>query len=1479
MAKLLLCLAIVPLLPVNSRTSSQLRFARRLADQAQAASRRLPASPRGEMAGERPKDAKDEGLQTAAEVASVRGLSDRTAQKDADVVPDKRVRRLSMARTDGMFFDDVPVVNKTLFAEHGLTLIGAGKPPRQLADDRTVCSAHSDCGTNEYCMSCQKCTDFHAGLPRDQQPLWTCEPCLDGISICESGQYCTVAGDSVDGTCPTMPGCDAHSDCRDGEYCYSCSGCEDWVDSVSSRVDNLLWKCEPCPNVGKAGFCSMAGWCNGRGDPVDGTCPEQRGCGAHTDCEVGQYCESCDLCAKYQATLPESTRHQWSCWPCPTPDGGICEDLRFCQIAYDGVGQTCPQEHGCNAHAQCLPDEYCSSCTGCATYLSDVSHQNPTWSCNPCPTQRGGSCRMRIFCPVANDSVSGDCPQSTGCSAHTQCGTGEFCMGWQSCVQELGAVECGVETPEGGICVQSRWCSPGRSIDSSCPKAMPCNVHGHCQVGLFCTPWEDCIKRGNSEFCGPEFMHYKGVCIPTEHCIRGLHSPIDGSCPASWRREGELQVVQLLKLNSSTQLAIHHQAMNVWGNGDGSEMILAQLHDYGDGYTTDRRDDDTESVGVWRASSRYTLPQEDDIPLSCSSVEISIPHKKSHFYEARIFMDENDMDAKHAHCSCVQNSGTGACPRGVQFTVAGSSDTKQLAILRPVVFTDEFGFPRPNELTLYRLNRTITAPAKLIDSSKSSGEGPGAQGCPVLRTPSDTAQAWTLEKLGQQTKTYPTAEMNGKFCVVFGGGCPVEDKYRLCVTGGAEAVLVILTEAAQLEEIGSTVEVGVGASEDFDRMVPLLVVDGHNTVPGMTNDVAELITKVQAGEDVTISVGDTISMTLRSGLEPANGGVRVYNTATGQWKEHTSVFSTVRWMEHSTVRDILFVCTEDSDIVAFDASNPATSLPRLGGPTGIKCITSPMLRDYHLVDFRQDDRYYTVVIEPDAIGNELIFYDTTNLGNWRKLSEVHANWEHNQHGLGQVKATHDGRKLVITWHCSTLHCRSLATANEGRGERVYVLDVSNVASTSPPLVDGIIEMPMADGSMVRDVACNDQNLCLVSLTWDGVAVLDLNPGPNRNRVVARHDETFKPAQDFDENLQFMRLVTGAQKVYASDEKANRFYVERWSFDVDAYTAGAKLDDVLRFDTLWSVELTGYQPQPDPDDGLGGLPAKGYLVIDKSLTELLSTLPHGDEEHLQRTVRVALQDALGVDSTRVEVTQIQEESQDSTRIDFVLKPGDGVDSSVLMDRLETQFQRPGSAIWTGPLQALVAHTTLHRIEEASSTPEVTQGFQRRRRRHGGHRGPRGGGPRTVTFALIAVVLLCAVIAACACLFGARMYMRYKAALKTAEQAQEAAMSAQSPAQDVNGFVVGRPEGSPASAFVVGTPVQGVPNAEAAAAAGGAALTQIDAAKLAQDSSPTGAPTGELEAVGEERPATPTTVRAATANRGNLLVGTEGTEGTE
>ncbi|CAJ1409317.1 unnamed protein product [Effrenium voratum] len=1334
--------------------------------------------------------------------------------------------------------------------------------------EKPACSVTADCGPNEYCMSCTKCAEYHAQLPKEAQRRWTCDPCRAGENLCESGKYCTVAHDPV-GSCPTQyPGCNAHSDCDSDEYCFSCQKCEEYMQTQSAN--SSLWRCEPCP-TSKGGFCSKQWWCPMRKDSITGSCPQEPGCGKHSDCKEGEYCESCELCLKFQQSLPASQQSLWPCTGCPTAGGGICEPARLCQMANDGIDRTCPPEKGCDAHLQCKPDEYCMDCNKCTTYRDSLPPaQRNFWPCGYCPTGRGGHCERRVFCSVANDGVTDTCPIYEGCFKHGDCSEGEFCWNWDACEEEdvHKSGNCGDKPRKDGFCNPVSTCTSKRSIDGHCRGAKSCNSHRECGRDLFCSLWTECHQR-SPDICGPQPAHRDGICLPLENCVHGFHAPLGGECPAWYAhngtRGGQLEVSEVLKLNSTLMLATFHQAMNAWRwilPHQERDLLLTHLHDYGGNGT---RRDDAEYVGIFEATGGK-LVQQHQVQLSCPWSEVAIPARGPRIFEARIFMDELQMSQKHSECSCILGE-SGRCPRGASYMVASiqpeappycnddpfvgaapqsqkeilpqnilnvlqnctgavkvitqttlilqspgasvrflrvdnfeieevsvpaSGSTKltfdgqnlrcdcelelhhecgslhrglnipvvlesfnvgaepekntinyrryctscqpALKRLHPVFFYDSFDIALENNLTLYSLREDMVRPVQLVDSRKSpeQGEAESIHGCPWREAVN--SKGHSLKQIRDANKVLPSNHMYNRWCAVQVGSCSISSKVKYCIAGGASGVLIM--EAPGSMEPGlvpdQKAQVHLSSDETLQDMVPVLYSAYDE----------QLWNALLNGEAVNMEAGPNIGVRPASTHPVSSGGVRVYDTQLRQWSYGGGGFGAQRWMEHSQVRDVLFVCTKDQTIIALDTSRSDNILTKVGQAPDVRCSASKTLRDANILDFRRGNRFFTVFIDAEGDRNHLIFFETTSLSAWTKLSEVHASWEHETEGLGQVVVTEDGTKLLVTWQCSTIHCGNARRIDgSAPGEHVYVLDLTaGLEKGYVPPVLAAIKLPMSEGSIVRDIECNEQNLCLASLSWDGVVVLDMAEGPNRFKVVAQHSASFAGWQiggdgdDLSPDLSYLRMVAGAQKVIASRSRPNRFYIERWSFDMPGWSAGNPIDSSLRFDSIWAVDVdhyvrpsfdSGVPPQFDPAVSAAmHLPAVAWASV------------YGRQDQFKNEMAESLQVGLGIDGSRVVVTAARPAKSEGTMIQFTLLDGLGPSPETLFNALWRQLLSPNSALMSGQAAQRVKGASMQRIGPLPISYDTSQ-----QRLDSGHDGEQAGLFRlTLGFLTLSFILL-------------------------------------------------------------------------------------------------------------------------------------------
>lgn len=124
-----------------------------------------------------------------------------------------------------------------------------------------------------------------------------------------------------------------------------------------------------------------------------------------------------------------------------------------------------------------------------------------------------------------------------------------------------------------------------------------------------------------------------------------------------------------------------------------------------------------------------------------------------------------------------------------------------------------------------------------------------------------------------------------------------------------------------------------------------------------------------------------------------------------------------------------------------------------------------------------------------------------------------------------------------------------------------------------------------------------------------------------------------PYGQLDEDMAYLRMVVGAQKVVTSRHRKKRFYIERWSFDVASWkTQGGQLSDSLRYDSVWAVDVTHYvrppfslasPPRYDPA-------VSGLLKMPKVVYGLVAQQPTVFEQKMLSGLSAALQ----IDAQRI-----------------------------------------------------------------------------------------------------------------------------------------------------------------------------------------------------------------------------------------------------
>jgi len=542
------------------------------------------------------------------------------------------------------------------------------------------------------------------------------------------------------------------------------------------------------------------------------------------------------------------------------------------------------------------------------------------------------------------------------------------------------------------------------------------------------------------------------------------------------------------------------------------------------------------------------------------------------------------------------------------------------------------------------------------------------------------------------------AGMEGKWCLVIDGGCTWTAKYKHCISSAAAGVIFMASEDSQATFQDHSADIWLHTDELSE-----IASGSHANVPDQ--DGVFLIPVIYLPYDAAVTtathlkVGPNVQGRTRPGFNASDGGIRVYDYLAQQWYSHADVFRTQEWMQHSGVRNVLFVCTDDGRVLAMDTTDPRASVKVLGGPTDSQCKASDRFRDYHIVDLKRGDMYITVLVDPGGQENLLRFYDTTDLQAWQQLHDLEVSWEHDRGGLGQVVPTADARFLLVTWHCSTIWCRdnvvSDAPADAGGarvGERLYILYLEPLfTSHSRPEVIQIIPMNMTEGTMIRDVACSSDDLCLVSLTWDGIVAVDLREGPYQFQIVARHTADFQMAEAPSSSVDaYLKLMAGAQKVYASPSDNRVFYVESWNMDFECYKAHGQRSreyDCLRYDHLHRVVVDGYHRN-------GHAGAFSLARAARLLVRLLISHPYTDfmqitvigVDAVWQEVRAALALALVATEERFQLDKISSVNSGSDiAIDFWIEPSASLPSAAgLLQSLQSQLSVKESRIFYGPL---------------------------------------------------------------------------------------------------------------------------------------------------------------------------------------------------
>lgn len=628
--------------------------------------------------------------------------------------------------------------------------------------------------------------------------------------------------------------------------------------------------------------------------------------------------------------------------------------------------------------------------------------------------------------------------------------------------------------------------------------------------------------------------------------------------------EPTLQVRTILTLEgepANENLATKNQAMHVWStNSSEKELLVGLIHRYGN---LDRRADDRQFAVAWESDGQ-TMREVKRIPMTCPDVELVVPNRGPFVYEARLDYSPWSL---HPECSCPRGS---VCPAGVEVTDASANKTSLESPINShfVSLQNEWEELIADPAVLGRLIIEVNAPVAAAGTrpanASSTATPDGDLACPASRDEplgSHTATSKQLEAAGIRL----AGNVSGSWCLVRRGVCDETPKVKLCEAAGAVGTIIVdhgFSAAASDQEI----VVRYIRKENETATKPVLFLSKAE------GDV--LFARVAAGEQVNVTVGPRTGGPTLAQITPGSGLIvhAMGAPAAGALatKAYPDLFGTAGWLEVSRLRDIMFVCFPAlQEIRLYNVSAPMEDIGLLSR-IQTRCSGSSF-HDYRILEFKDlRGRFNTILVDPNDFGNRLLYYDTEDPRNPKPLFQLHANWEADNDGLGQVRPGGPaGRYLFVTWHCSNLYC------DKNHGDAVYVLDTWNPQAAPIKVV-----LPMlTQGGFARDVTCGEGSdaVCLVTLTWDGVVAID--PGSsgrsvNKFRIVASTSSGVYRDDGIPQGRLYLKIHSGAQKVYASRAFSRTFYVEHSDFSYRPLRLGDSLR-ALQLRQVHIVRLLGY----------------------------------------------------------------------------------------------------------------------------------------------------------------------------------------------------------------------------------------------------------------------------------------------------------------
>merc|ERR1719428_375177 len=221
-----------------------------------------------------------------------------------------------------------------------------------------------------------------------------------------------------------------------------------------------------------------------------------------------------------------------------------------------------------------------------------------------------------------------------------------------------------------------------------------------------------------------------------------------------------------------------------------------------------------------------------------------------------------------------------------------------------------------------RLLKDVSAPVQVVTQALLPGLQAPADafqyGCPATSDEVLGTDAVTFDALKEKAGTARGGGVAGKWCLVWRGYCEVTAKVKSCQLAGAIGIIIV-DHGNFIESQGdqeALVRISRAAGEKPETIIPLLFVSKE--------EGGRIISAAQTGE-VTVSVGPSYGADPPKGYNPATG-LFVFDLMagpSGPSKAYPDLFQHVGWLEVSELRDILFVCLPDKELISlYDVSKP-----------------------------------------------------------------------------------------------------------------------------------------------------------------------------------------------------------------------------------------------------------------------------------------------------------------------------------------------------------------------------------------------------------------------------------------------------------------------------------------------------------------------------------------------------------------------------